>query len=571
MSRTRQVFPRDTVAHMWAHRAQDSARDSSGNFFFNGPTLYSYGSHFAIAHILSEECGPDLAGRVLWNDATYSNTTSKMQSIAWRALTRQQRDDVLRMPSTIGMGRNVDPHNIDRALREKRLPDVAPLLIARVVECIAQLPRKKRDGGPFCELIREARKAETLAQSFYKRAGRKYPLPAIGDIPTDKPAFLAWVKGYASTKMRADYAAKMAEAKHYADQARTSAAECGDGFPYVQHAPGCQWEARNVVAGTYDAAQRASRAALDAAGIYANLNEGKKSAAAEKIKRDMAPLVALFADRRQEFEKAEKRDRLIYDIRQAALTARSVRQHPVIALGSRRRYFADMESLAERATEYGIDPASVYGLMAARLSRIGAAMSARNACDEMHTEYSAALSFAGRFPGDALRHAEAAIRKSEFIGRLDIADKLRAHLAPKMSDTLARATALRDEMKAAIVARNAETLRAWLSGESNTRPAYEAGTYARMRGDVIETTRGASVPIEHACRLSRLYAVVVRRGGQEWRDGAGPMVGHYRVNKIGADGSLIIGCHEFDAAESARLHALLQACEACAKVTADVA
>lgn len=65
-ARIRRVFPRDEVAHLWAHKAQDGARDAGGNFFFTGATLYSYGRHYVIAHILADECGPSLAGRVLW-------------------------------------------------------------------------------------------------------------------------------------------------------------------------------------------------------------------------------------------------------------------------------------------------------------------------------------------------------------------------------------------------------------------------------------------------------------------------------------------------------------------------
>lgn len=52
------------------------------------------------------------------------------------------------------------------------------------------------------------------------------------------------------------------------------------------------------------------------------------------------------------------------------------------------------------------------------------------------------------------------------------------------------------------------------------------------------------------------------------QDGAGPMVGHYRVNNIGADGSLIIGCHEFSPAEARRLYDVLTSCPACAEVAA---
>src|SRR5690606_16485402 len=54
----RQVWPRDQVAHLWANQSQNSARTAGdGNFYFNGPTIYSYRDSYAIA---------TLSG---WNDA----------------------------------------------------------------------------------------------------------------------------------------------------------------------------------------------------------------------------------------------------------------------------------------------------------------------------------------------------------------------------------------------------------------------------------------------------------------------------------------------------------------------
>jgi len=47
MARIRTVHPADMVAHLWAHKSQEYARVSgTGNFYFNGDTIYSYGSHF---------------------------------------------------------------------------------------------------------------------------------------------------------------------------------------------------------------------------------------------------------------------------------------------------------------------------------------------------------------------------------------------------------------------------------------------------------------------------------------------------------------------------------------------
>jgi hypothetical protein len=69
--RTRHVYPADMVAHLWAHQSQDSARNGS-NFYFNGDTIYSYGSHFPIAKHIETKRGR----AVLFTTRDYSVTTS---------------------------------------------------------------------------------------------------------------------------------------------------------------------------------------------------------------------------------------------------------------------------------------------------------------------------------------------------------------------------------------------------------------------------------------------------------------------------------------------------------------
>ena len=71
MARTRHVYPVDMVAHLWAHKAQESARNG-GNFYFDGDTIYSYGSHFPIARHVETRRGR----AVLFTTRDYSVTTS---------------------------------------------------------------------------------------------------------------------------------------------------------------------------------------------------------------------------------------------------------------------------------------------------------------------------------------------------------------------------------------------------------------------------------------------------------------------------------------------------------------
>jgi hypothetical protein len=66
------VFPTNEVAHVWANQLQDNARNSGGNFYFEGKTIYSYGRHFPIAVLTggnNHYC--------LFTTRSYSTTTSK--------------------------------------------------------------------------------------------------------------------------------------------------------------------------------------------------------------------------------------------------------------------------------------------------------------------------------------------------------------------------------------------------------------------------------------------------------------------------------------------------------------
>ena len=76
---TRTVFANYMVAHVWANGSQNSGRSNNGNFYFEGPTLYSYGSHYIAGYRTK-------AGECLVNTATYSISTSRHTSYAARAV-----------------------------------------------------------------------------------------------------------------------------------------------------------------------------------------------------------------------------------------------------------------------------------------------------------------------------------------------------------------------------------------------------------------------------------------------------------------------------------------------------
>jgi hypothetical protein len=78
----RTVLNYSEVAHAWAHQTQETARNSGSNFYFNGRTIYSYGSHFPIATIEKDI--------VFFTLRDYSNTTAKHKGLVRRAISHQE-------------------------------------------------------------------------------------------------------------------------------------------------------------------------------------------------------------------------------------------------------------------------------------------------------------------------------------------------------------------------------------------------------------------------------------------------------------------------------------------------
>ncbi len=75
------VFNSSEVPHIWAGQTQNEGRNSQGNFYFKGATIYSYGSHFPIATINGND--------VLFTMRTYSHTTSKQVWETSRAISHK--------------------------------------------------------------------------------------------------------------------------------------------------------------------------------------------------------------------------------------------------------------------------------------------------------------------------------------------------------------------------------------------------------------------------------------------------------------------------------------------------
>jgi hypothetical protein len=77
----RTKFNNSELSHVWANQTQSHGTGS--NMFFEHETIYSYGYHFKLAQFVNNKEGQRC---VLINLKSYSNTTSKHQTLVFRAI-----------------------------------------------------------------------------------------------------------------------------------------------------------------------------------------------------------------------------------------------------------------------------------------------------------------------------------------------------------------------------------------------------------------------------------------------------------------------------------------------------
>jgi hypothetical protein len=79
----RHIYTNHEIPHLWAHKTQDDARNSTRSLYFEGSTIYSYGAHFPIARHVTNLRGERA---ILFATARPSVTTSGHCSAVARAI-----------------------------------------------------------------------------------------------------------------------------------------------------------------------------------------------------------------------------------------------------------------------------------------------------------------------------------------------------------------------------------------------------------------------------------------------------------------------------------------------------
>lgn len=81
-------------------------------------------------------------------------------------------------------------------------------------------------------------------------------------------------------------------------------------------------------------------------------------------------------------------------------------------------------------------------------------------------------------------------------------------------------------------------------------------THLRVKGENVETSRGASFPLAHGLRALPIIRAIVASGESWQRNGKTIHLGHYQIDSI-SKGEIVAGCHKLPVAEVERLAASL--------------
>lgn len=136
------------------------------------------------------------------------------------------------------------------------------------------------------------------------------------------------------------------------------------------------------------------------------------------------------------------------------------------------------------------------------------------------------------------------------VARLTPEQELAHRKAVKDANKLAKAKLA--EREAIILRTHSEQLDKWLAGDTATS-AYgfrSLGVRLRVRGNVVETTQGASIPLDDAIKL---WPLVQRCKAGDKCFTPGHPLGNYKLTKIRGNGSIVVGCHDVPYSELERI------------------
>lgn len=511
------VFNRDMVAHVWANRSQHYGRTSSGNFYFEGPTLYSYGSHYVVGHFMPDAYERDGRPLVLLNSGSASMTTSRHQAAARMALAGVSRLEVpgLEQSDVYGVAHNGAWRIVDiltgamrRAAADAARPRIRNATRAGHLEVADQY---RRDALHLATVDAGRRDLEPHQRKRARAAVRALSaaVPPAGASREDAEAYArALNRDQWRDDMRrdAERAARIADMVHGHRDAG-QAMEAGRALESFDHHAG-------RVADLCKRGRLRTPPDFVAARRYV---ESVRDAIAADVR------AAEIAEARARWPSLERR------IRDA------MAQADALDLRDIERYEGRRIVAALADVEPGVR--DLWEAMRARIEEAERMAAAERGAAQL--AHARAMYADGRF-SEAARAAQAAVHNLQGDGQED-ARRLAADANGRLSEQWEREAA------------------EWRAGERSQYPrALQDGRryVLRVRGDRIETSGGAHIPASAAPAAWRLISGHAARGtGETIRPGV--RMGNFTLDAVHGNGDIVAGCHVIEFAELQRAAAAL--------------
>lgn len=499
---TRTVFDNAECAHVWAQNAQETGRSGNGNFYFHGPALFSYGSHFLAGFIM-----PD--GVALLNADSYSISTSRHQSYARRAVSHRVTHSV---PSLSELGAALA--YVARAQGETRSSGVRGW-------CHDMAAARRQVRAWAVDVLGGTR---GRAPEYIGDSALAYVLGAVG-----LGRSLAKVKREAAARIAKREAAELAERERQAE----NLARLWGGPERAAALPG---DLARIIGGEIPNGFGYGAAPLD---VLGQLN--REALRAQK-----------WAKGRPGFARIHARIRKARALVRQAIDKREAVESRRVAWATFKRGAPMLrEALAILGGGAAPDGGNVAGQVrdhARRVADLGTldAGAVLAACAQVEAMRALVKVEAAPTMTRALRAALEALRR-------DLAP-LASKGAADLAADLEAAQAVRE---AARLEKEREKREAWQRGESVGYAYFRTargGAYLRavgverdesgqVTGGTLETSQGARVPLAHALRVFR-FLKWCRETGTPWaRNGRTIRVGFYQVDSVEADGTFRAGCH----------------------------
>lgn len=564
MANPRNLSPSE-VAHVWAQgvEREGSARPSGAGMhgsgghrsaYFEGPVLYSYGSHFVSAvRVRSPREGNALAFVTAERN---SKTTNERVGEAWHAVSHYPNR--YRLPTI--------PRDLAETLAGLARGEKTFRAYDAEAQCYVDKPYRERV-APFIRDNAADFASQGSADAWAPRAGRDDAL-ALGALVGLSAAAVdrlirAGVNAAAdreAAERKRELQTKLTEARRVADMSADEWAEYrngrGDGGPHSWEAQEAQRRVKRVRA-AYLAASKAAKV-----GRFSKAKLAKAKARLADLKEWADGMTARNAETlRAKFER-EAREWLALPDASAA---------PGRDDTDKALWFTGANSLAPQASGLSWAPdlaAEVAAAAAARAAEWHEARFAEWQADILNRDLRPS-------PNDYAEGsaARAAILADQAEERATAAAMYEAWEADPTQPRPSARLFLRGELESRFGIRaynrlaaaereekEREAWRKWRDGESAQtaaprRAMPDGSAYVRRSrdGERLETSQGASVPWDHAVKAFRFIALCKARGEGFARNGRTIRVGHYQVDRIEADGSFVAGCHRFAWPELERL------------------